>query len=89
MPSVFRHVRIVTPDDICERDLLIDDSGTITSFIDPASPVPDGTTAIDGGGCYAFPGMIDALTHGYGPYLYSDAESAAIADNSGALPKHG
>ncbi len=89
MPERITNIRVVLPHAVVENDLLIGKDGTIEAMLPPESPTSPDTVRIDGGGCFAFPGMIDLLAHGFGHFQYADAEAEAISGNSAALPRHG
>lgn len=84
----FVNVSTVTPASVDNHDILVDD-GRIVGLLAPGEAGPDGCDSIDGGGAYAYPGMLDVLTHGFGEHLYSDAEPGGVAACSRILPKHG
>jgi N-acetylglucosamine-6-phosphate deacetylase len=84
----FSNIRIVTPDSILDQDLLVDDAGVIGGIQDRTAKTGD-ARLIDGDGAFAFPGMLDLLTHGYGHHFYGDADPGAIGENSRILPRHG
>jgi len=84
----FSNCRVVTPSAILDQDLLVDDVGVIIRIQDRTNRTND-ATVIDGGGAFAFPGMLDLLTHGYGHHFYGDANPGAIGENSEILPRHG
>lgn len=84
--KVIQNISVVFPDRIRKQDLWIDQKGIISS---PFSLHDSDCERIDGKGCFAYPGMIDVLTHGYGDHQYGDANPDAIQENSLALPKHG
>ncbi|MEX2605760.1 MAG: amidohydrolase family protein [Kiritimatiellia bacterium] len=84
--KVIQNSSVVFPDRILKQDLWINPAGRVSSPMDlEASEVE----RIDGRGCFAYPGMIDVLTHGYGNHHYGDANPDAIRENSLALPAHG
>lgn len=87
-PASIQNVRVVTPGGIVDRDILVDATGVIRELVERGTVVPDATTT-DGHGCYAYPGMIDVLTHGYGEHHYGDAEPDGVAANSRVLLRHG
>lgn len=84
--KVIHNISVVFPDRISKQDLWIDEAGRISSPL--ALPESD-LERIDGQGCFAYPGMIDVLTHGFGEHQYGDANPKAIRENSLLLPKHG
>lgn len=84
--KVYQNISVVLPDRILKQDLWVDSEGVISPPPDMRDPDVE---RIDGKGCFAYPGMIDILTHGYGDHQYSDAHPDAIRENSLALPEHG
>ncbi len=90
MRTRFQNVRVVLPDRIEAKDILVDAEGRIEALAPPAEKTARAEEqTVSGNGGFAFPGMIDLLTHGYGSHLYGDAEPGAVAANSRALPRHG
>jgi|GEM_PF-684462 len=84
--KVIHNISVVFPDRISKQDLWIDKAGRIS----PPLALPEfDLERIDGQGCFAYPGMIDVLTHGFGEHHYGDANPNAIRENSLLLPKHG
>lgn len=89
MTKLIKNVQVVTPNGIFCQNLVVNREGRIEKLIPSTETSFQDGEQIDGKGCYAFPGMVDVLTHGYGPYLYIDAEKNAILENSLTLAKHG
>lgn len=84
-----KNIKIVTPTQILDNDIIINSKGVIEAFLNALTPLSKSMETIDGEGNFAFPGMIDILTHGYGQHLYGDADKNCIIENSQALLKHG
>ena len=82
--KIFKNGRVVMPDGIRSGELCVDGEGRIA-----ADAPAEETAVVDCAGAYLFPGMIDCLTHGYGEFLYSDAEPDAVNTNARLLPRHG
>ncbi len=85
----FVQAQVVGPDQVWERDLLVDGQGVIQGLPKPGESVAEVRHVVDCGGAYLYPGIIDILTHGFGHYFYADAEEDCLAENSRALAHHG
>jgi dihydropyrimidinase len=81
MPLLIRDGEIVTADQRCHADILVEDQ-TITA-IGKNLPVPPGTEVIDASGKLVFPGFIDPHVHIYLPFMGTFAkdtyETASVA----------
>ncbi|MCJ8330325.1 MAG: amidohydrolase family protein [Lentisphaeria bacterium] len=82
-----KNIKIVTALEILAQDILLS-SGKFEAFIAKDSPAPD-YDEIDGADCFAYPGMLDLLSHGFGDHQYSDCENTCISDNSKELLSFG
>ncbi|MCJ8331574.1 MAG: amidohydrolase family protein [Lentisphaeria bacterium] len=82
-----KNIEIITASEVLEQDILLS-SGKFEAFIEKDSPTPN-YEEIDGAGCFAYPGMLDLLSHGFGDHQYSDCEDTCISDNSKELLSFG
>ncbi len=83
------HAQVVTPSGTWPKDLLVGMDGRIEALLARTQKGPEDCRIVSANGCFAYPGMIDLLTHGYGQHLYGDAEPGGVAENATALLKHG
>lgn len=82
------NVRVVTPDAVVERDVLV--AGERISALVPRGEATGAEWQLhDGGGAYFYPGMIDLLQHGMGADFYVDGAPGAVARASDFLLAHG
>lgn len=82
------NVKVVTPDAVTARDLLIDGE-RFGVLVDPSESTGDDRQNFDGRGRYLYPGMIDVLQHGMSTSFYADGEQGSISHASDFLPGHG
>jgi len=84
----FTNVTLVTSTSLENKDLLTT-GDRIEGLVDRNESISEDWQSIDGNDHYIFPGMIDLLQHGFLDYLYNDAASNCIVNNSRDLPKVG
>ena len=84
----FTNVTLVTSTSLENKDLLTS-GDRIEALIDRNESISEDWLSINGNDHYIFPGMIDLLQHGFLDYLYNDAASNCIVNNSHDLPKVG
>lgn len=89
MLKVIKNSVVVGRESIENKDIVLNEAGCIESFNEVKTEYGTEIEVIDAKGNYAFPGMIDLLTHGFGKHLYLDCEEDAFINNSKALLKHG
>ena len=90
MPLLIKNGQIVTPSENYNADIFCEDQ-TITK-IGKNLDAPPGTTVIDAGGKYVFPGFIDPHVHIYLPFMgtfakdtYETASKAALIGGTTTL----